>query len=303
MNKYLPDRIKPLQAGLLLAGWIGFIYTAVTILFFFHASLSIYSCWGINLAYILLAIYYLLKTKQVQNYSTVVYLLFWCIVLVGLALLVSNWFIDYSFDGQSYHGEAIIQVFNGWNPNYDHIPGNDIVSLVINHFSKASWITGGFLYKLTGSFECAKAANIIWMMANFCIAFYLFAKWVDNDFLCVILSALLACNPVWLNMYLGNMLDCQVSNTIYIIILLLIITISEKKLFLIPILYLAIIYSTNLKFTVVGYNIIFISATILFLLIRKIFFQYKVLVIHLSIAMFVAIVVIGYQTYMKHTIE
>ena len=245
MNKYLPDRIRLLQIGLLLAGWIGFIYTATTVLFFFHIGLSIYSCWGINLAYILLTIYYLFTTKQVHDYSTIVYLLFWVIVLVGAALFVSSWFIDYSYDGQSYHGEAIIQIYNGWNPNYDHIPGNDIVSLVINHFSKASWITGGFLYKLTGSFECAKAANIIWMIANFCIAFYLFTKWVNNNFLSIILSALIACNPVWLNMYLGNMLDCQVSNTNYIFILLLIITVSEKKLFLIPFLYLLIIYSTN----------------------------------------------------------
>jgi hypothetical protein len=303
MNRYLPDRIKLLQVGLLLAGWVGFMYTAVTILFFFHVGLSIYSCWVINLVYILLTIYYLFRTKQVKDYSTIVYLLFCCIVLVGLSLLVSNWFIDYSFDGQSYHGEAIIQIYNGWNPNYDHITGNDIVSLVINHFSKASWITGGFLYKLTGSFECAKAANIIWMMANFCIAFYLFTKWFDNNFLSIILSALLACNPVWLNMYLGNMLDCQVSNTIYIFILLLLITISEKKLFLIPFLYIVIIYSTNLKFTVVGYNIIFIAAIILFLIVRKVFFQYKTLVIHLCIAMFVAVAVIGYQTYTKNTIE
>jgi hypothetical protein len=303
MNKFLPDRIKLLQVGLLLAGWISFIYTTTTILFFFRIGLSIYSCWGINLAYILFAIYYLFKTKQAQDYLTVVYLLFSVIVLIGVALFVSNWFIDYSYDGQSYHGEAIIQINNGWNPDYDHIPGNDIVSLVINHFSKASWITGGFLYKLTGRFECAKASNIIWMMANFCIAFYLFKKWFDNNFLSIILSSLIACNPVWLNMYLGNMLDSQVANTIYIFILLLIITISEKKLFLILFLYLVIIYSTNLKFTVVGYNIIFIAATILFLLIRKIFFQYKVLVIHLCIAMFAAIVVIGYQTYMKNTIE
>lgn len=303
MDKYLPDRIQLLQVGLLLAGWIGFIYTVTTILFFFHVGLSIYSCWGINFSYTLLAIYYLLKTKQVRVYSAVIYPLFLSIILIGLVLFVSNWFIDYSYDGQSYHGEAIIQIYNGWNPNYNHIPGNDIISLVINHFSKASWVTGGFFYKLTGSFECAKAANIIWMMANFCIAFYLFTKWFNNNYLSIILSMLLACNPVWLNMYLGNMLDCQVSNTIYIFILLLIITIAEKKFFLIPFLYLVIVYSTNLKFTVVGYNIIFIASVIFFLLIRKIFSDYRPLVIHLCMAIFVAVAIIGYQTYTKNTIE
>ncbi len=137
--------MKLLQIGLLLTGWIGFIYTAASILFFFHIGLNIYSCWAINFAYIGFAFFYLFKTKQVRDYSTIVYLLFRGIVLIGLALLVSNWFIDYSFDGQSYHGEAIIQVFNGWNPNYDHIPGNDVVSLVINHYSKASWITRVFI--------------------------------------------------------------------------------------------------------------------------------------------------------------
>src|SRR5438552_12485225 len=104
-------------------------------------------------------------------------------------------------------------------------------------------------------------------------------------------------------MLLGNMLDRQVSNTIYIFILLLIITIAEKKLFLIPFLYMVIIYSTNLKFTVVGYNVIFIACTILFLLIRRIFFQYRALAVHLCIAIFVAVAIIGYQTYTKNTIE
>ena len=303
MIKYFPNRIKLLQIGLLLAGWIGFIYTASTILFFFNITESIYSCWGINIAYAFLAAYYLFKTKQALNYLDIFYLLFCSIILIGLALLVSNRFIDYSYDGQSYQGEAILQIYNGWNPDYNHIPGNGIVDLVINHFSKASWITGGFLYKLTGSFECAKAANIIWMIANFCIAFYLFSKWFDNKFLSFILSALLACNPVWLNMYLGNMLDSQVANALYIFLLLLIISISEKKFFLIPSLYLIIIYSTNLKFTVVGYNIIFIGAVFLFLILRKTFSDYKLLAIHLCIAMFMALVVIGYQTYMKNTIE
>jgi hypothetical protein len=303
MIKYFPNRMRLLQIGLLLAGWICFIYIAPTILFFFNVTVSIYSCWSINVAYIILITYYLFKTKQVQHYSDIFYLLFYSIVLVGLALFISNWFIDYSYDGQSYHGEAIIQIYNGWNPDYDHIPENGIIGMVINHFSKASWIAGGFLYKLTGSFECAKAPNIILMMANFCIAFYFFIKWFDNRYLSILFSALLACNPIWLNMYLGNMLDCQVANAMYIFILLLIISITEKKLVFIPFLYLIIIYSTNLKFTVVGYNIIFIGAVILFFIIRKIFSDYKSLVVHLCIALFVAVAVIGYQTYIKNTIE
>jgi hypothetical protein len=302
MIKYFPNKLKLLQTGLFLAGWIGFIYTASTVLFFFNITESIYSCWGINIGYIILVIYYLLKTDQVQRYSEVFYLLFCSVILIVLALVVSNSFIDYSYDGQSYHGEAIIQIYNGWNPNYDHIPENGIIGLVINHFSKSSWITGGFLFKLTGNFECAKAPNIILMMANFCIAFYLFSKWFDK-ILSIILSALLACNPVWLNMYLGNMLDCQVANAMYIFILLLIIPITEKRSVVIPFLYLIIIYSTNLKFTVVGYNIIFIVAVLIFLIVRKIFSDYRSLVIHLCIAMFVAIAVIGYQTYIKNTVE
>jgi len=302
MNKYFPDRTRLLQIGLLLTGWLGFIYTGATILYFFRISLTIYSCWGINLFYIALTFYYLFKTKQVQRYSEIFYLFFYCIILVVLPLLISNWFIDYSYDGQSYHGEAIIQIYNGWNPDYDHIPGDGITSLVINSFSKASWITGGFLYKLTGSFECAKATNIIWMIANFCIACYLFSKWFNKS-LSAIFSVLLACNPVWLNMYLGNMLDSQVANTVYIFILLLIVAIHEKNALIIPFLYMVIIYSTNLKFTVVGYNIVFIFFVLLFLMIRKKIFEQKVLIIHLCMAIFVAVTVIGYQTYTRNTLE
>jgi hypothetical protein len=302
MIKFLPNKIRFFQTGLLLAGWIGFIYAASTVLFFFNITESIGACWGVNVTYVSLVVAYLFKTNEAKKYSDIFYVLVCSILLIVLALLISNWFIDYSYDGQAYHGEAIIQIYNGWNPNYDHIPGNGIIELVINHFSKASWITGGFLYKLTGRFECAKAANIILMFANLCIAFYLFSKWFDN-YLSIILSALLACNPVWLNMYLGNMLDSQVANAMYIFILLLIIAIIEKRSVLIPFLYLVIIYSTNLKFTVVGYNILFIIAVLIFIIISKTFVVYRSLIIPLFIALFFAVAVIGYQTYTKNTIE
>ncbi|MEO6452820.1 MAG: hypothetical protein ABIN97_02045 [Ginsengibacter sp.] len=303
MSNFLFDRLKILQVGLLLAGWIGFIYFASSILFFFDVAISAPSCWLVNLVYIAVVVFYFFRTKQVAHYSEIAYLLSASLILIIISLLISRWFIDYSYDGQAYHGEAIIKISNGWNPNYEHIPGDGIITLVINHFAKASWIAGGFLFKLTGNFECAKAGNIILMIANFYIAFYLFTKWFANKFISVILAALLACNPVWLNMYLGNMLDSQVANAMYIFILLMIISLTEKKVFVIPFLYFVIIYSTNLKFTVVAYNIIFIAAIILFLLIRKIFSQHRPLAIHLCFAMLIAVAVTGYQTYIKNTVE
>jgi len=304
MKDYFLKKIDGLLIGLMLLGWIGFIYFSTTILFYLNVAVSIYSCWAVTITYIVL-LYFFLKKYYLNNPSSSVNInfnIYFSIVIVLLSFLVSNYFIDYSFDGQAYHGPAIIQIYNGWNPNYHYITEKGIIEICINHFAKASWITGGFLYKLTGSFQCAKASSIILMAANFFIALYFFRKKNFSNTLAIIISLLLACNPIWLNMYLSNMLDSQVANCTFIFAILVVLFVEEKKIALMPFLYLTVIYAVNLKFSVLVYFTIFCAAIFLYLFSKKQLLKNKVLIIHISIAMLLAVLVIGYQTYVKNTL-
>ena len=297
-------KIDALHIGLILLGWIGFIYFFSTLLFFLNIIVSNYSCWSVTLIYILFLYFFLKKYYINNNIPTlnIIYNVVVSILIVLLSFLISNYFIDNSFDGQYYHGPAIIHIYNGWNPNYNYITEKGIIGICINHFAKASWITGGFLYKLTGSFQCAKATSIILMAANFFIALYFFRKRDFSNTLAIIISLLLACNPIWLNMYLSNMLDSQVANCTYIFAILIILYLEEKKIVLLPFLYLTIIYAINLKFSVLVYFAIFCAAIFIYLFIKKQLVKNKGLIIHISIAMLLAVLVIGYQTYVKNTL-
>ena len=297
-------KIDALHIGLILLGWIGFIYFFSTLLFFLNIIVSNYSCWSVTLIYILLLYFFLKKYYINNNIPTlnIIYNVVVSILIVLLSFLISNYFIDNSFDGQYYHGPAIIHIYNGWNPNYNYITEKGIIGICINHFAKASWITGGFLYKLTGSFQCAKATSIILMAANFFIALYFFRKRDFSNTLAIIISLLLACNPIWLNMYLSNMLDSQVANCTYIFAILIILYLEEKKIVLLPFLYLTIVYAVNLKFSVLVYFTIFCVALFAYLLYKKELLKNKRLIIHISFAMLLAVLVIGYQTYVKNTL-
>lgn len=290
-----------LSIGLILTGFIGYIFSISTLLFFADASITKITVWSIVVSYIVLCYAYFYYKK---NNTRIISQLLWALFFVIISLLVSSYFIDYSYDGQSYHGEAIIQLRNGWNPTMSYLPNDetDIISLVINHFSKASWVTGAFFYTLTGNFESAKAANLIFIFANFFIAYPFFKTWFSKN-LSLVFAGLIAFNPICLNMYLSNMLDSQIANGTFIFFILLFFYFDQKQKLVMPVIVLLIIYMLNLKFTVVGYFGIYIFALGIFFIIKK---QLKVNLaplIKLSVACLLAVVVFGYNVYVKNTID
>ncbi|MEI6728779.1 MAG: hypothetical protein WCK98_04005 [bacterium] len=75
-----------------------------------------------------------------------------------VSLNVSQKFYDLSYDGQAYHGEAIIELNEGWNPIYERAPGygGGTHSIWLNAYPKASWLNSVSIYKVTGNIESGK---------------------------------------------------------------------------------------------------------------------------------------------------
>ncbi len=89
-----------------------------------------------------------------------------------LFLWISGQFYDLSYDGQTYHQEAIIHLKkNGWNPVYDAPlklgTGQDIW---INHYAKMAEICAASLYTLTGHIELSKMFNLLLIGGSFFIS-------------------------------------------------------------------------------------------------------------------------------------
>jgi hypothetical protein len=302
MKQYLPTNKSIHLIGLILLGFIGYQFSVSTLLFFVNITISKANCWAILLSYLTVSswyLYYSYKTSITKKEFIVLY--GWSALIAAFSLLWSSYFIDYSYDGQSYHGEAIIQLANGWNPTRNYLPSDDIITLVINHFAKGSWVNGAFFYKLTGIFECAKSANLILIFATFFVAYPFFIK-KFSKITTTILACLIAFNPICLNMYLSNMLDGQIASLTFLFFILLYNIVHEKETKLLPFLYLLIFYILNLKFTVVGYFGVFGFALIFYFLLKKQFQKQFQFIVHYGIACLLALFLFGFNAYTKNII-
>ncbi|MEL6980628.1 MAG: hypothetical protein AAGM38_18450 [Pseudomonadota bacterium] len=86
-------------------------------------------------------------------------------VLWLAAILLAGSVYDWSWDGQHYHQELVIQLARGWNPVWESFRVADVglvdgeLDLWINHYPRAAGALGAAVYGLTGAIETAKFFN------------------------------------------------------------------------------------------------------------------------------------------------
>lgn len=299
-NKNLNNKLE--AVGTLLLGFITFPFLIYNILFFIDITINQFNTWLISIFY-LMGSFLFLKYNQQYKLKEIIHCILTFIIIIICSLFVSSYFIDYSFDGQGYHGEAILQLINGWNPTKTNLNEKvDFVFVVINHFSKAYWISGAYLYKLTNTFECAKSINIILSIALFCFGYVFFRNWFNKN-KSLLIALLIAFNPITLNMILSNMLDSQIASLICIFFILLFNLYTKKSYTNIFILFLVMAYLINLKFTLVGYVIVFLFSFVFYIFFNKKLLLFKSQIFYLGIIFFVSTCIFGYNTYTKNIIQ
>ncbi|MCM3560192.1 hypothetical protein M4D57_16620 [Brevibacillus borstelensis] len=150
-------------------------------------------------------------------------------LVLGISLYVSAHTYDLSWDGQTYHQEAIILLKDGWNPVYEQLEaptdaelaklqGRELLTvfeLWINHYSKGSWLLDSLLYKVTDQIEVSKIFNFILLFASFFLsAAAMLTAFPAKPKRAVILSLLLACNPVVVTQLITFYIDGQLASLI-----------------------------------------------------------------------------------------
>ena len=299
-NKFTNNKIESI--GTILIGFICIPFIIYNFLFFIDIPINTFNSWLICLFYFVGSFFYL-KFIQKLHLNEIIKCVFISILIILISLIISGYFIDYSFDGQGYHGEAIIQLANGWNPTKTNLNEKiDFVFAVINHFSKAYWISGAYLYSLTNKFESAKSINIISSIALFCYGYVFVRKWFNKN-KSILISLLIAFNPITLNMILSNMLDSQIASFLFIFFILLYNLFTKKNYTSIFILFLILAYLINLKFTLVGYVIIFLFSFFFYLFFIKKLWDFKYPILLLVVIFLFSTFVLGYNTYTKNTIQ
>jgi hypothetical protein len=222
-----------------------------------------------------------------------------------LSFILSLFFIDVSWDGQTYHQETVIQLAQGWNPFLKaldpHNAAEKALFLLSNHFPKASEITEAGFYAVVRHIESGKALNLLLMMAAF--FFTLSSLMASKRFTlrkAMILSLLAAFNPVTLCQSLTFYLDGNLYSLFVCLLSLLYLFYLERKTYVAILLILMSVYFINIKFTGLVYFCIgFFGFMLIVLLKRETAVLKKALIIFIC-SLVVGVFVCGYSPYVTN---
>ena len=225
--------------------------------------------------------------------------------LVFISYLISSRYIDVSYDGQSYHQTAIIELRNGWNPLKKTLDSEELGTLSrwLNHYPKGPWINSVGLYEIFGDIEPAKMLNLIYAFASFLILLSLFLELRISWLYRVSIPLIITFNPVVLYQSMSFYVDGQLYSFLVILCALLWLHHVHKDWVYLMLFFSTVAVLVNIKFTAVVYSIIAISVAILLLLFENDIHRSKrVFLVSIS-AFFLGIFLVGFNPYVKNTIN
>ncbi len=269
-------KLSILLGGILLAFPCSLLFVSSTLFFLgvpvsrFHIPMALamaagFGWWSINCYF-------------AQERIRVFALLFGAAVIaIVLFAVISSRIYDISWDGQTYHTEAIVQLANGWNPFREALPPGLVMHeypwffpIYLGFFPKGPWICAAALYKFSGSFESGKAFHLVLILTCLLVSFAALStlrsiKWPWR----LILSLLIAFNPVSFYQMFTYYVDGQLSSLLAITVGLLILVYRRPDPVLMVVLTLAVILMMDVKLTGALYVSILVGGYWLFYLLVK----------------------------------
>lgn len=243
-------------------------------------------------------------------------------IVLTISTLISTYTFDRSSDGNTYHKDAVGNLYLGWNPVYESsekfvnknlkIENYDMHEYDIwkDHYAKANWILQANFYKLTDNIESGKAINFLFIYILFTISFTYFYSKIGVKSL--FLSLIITFNPITCNQlytFYNDQLGTSLLFTL-IISLLKIVDKNDKEDVKLKFLYLFLtfIIITNIKFNIMGYSMIFTFIFMLYYLYQKykdkeFLNTFKKLFISYIIVFTISFGIVGYSTYIKNFID
>lgn len=214
---------------------------------------------------------------------------------------------DTSWDGQWYHQDAIIKLYNGWNPIYSTSTSNELGAsdMWIHHYTQGAWIIESSILKLTERIQSAKILTSILILVSFLNVIYIFLKYklLRNKTLIVLIALAVSLNPIALSQMFSFYVDGISALLITNILILLFAYYKENQSsYILIFLAFTISIYINVKFSNLVYISIVLFGYFLLLLLnnRKLIKQF---ILSFSIIYILSVLVIGYSSYTKNTIE
>ena len=244
------------------------------------------------------------KEKRL-SLSTLINVLIFLLIIFG-SIKASEAIYDFSFDGQGYHQEALMYLDEGWNPIYEQTELGPQRDLWVTHYAKGVWFMGYSIYKVTEKLETGKAINLILFTGTLFMLIEFLRSYRINWLRTILLSTTAVSSPIVLNQVFTNYNDFHIHLLIINLIIGYITYFKRQEQSALLILFFSMIILINIKFTALGYAVIFTGFPILMVLYKKYIIkesvQIKNLIITLVLSMVLAIGVVGASSYIKNTL-
>lgn len=303
------------ETGIFLLLWLSILLIGSVLLFFCGVTISKFH---LPIFFFLTGIIYIFyKRKDSKKEKAFVLLLSLGIIIVSI--LISTFMFDRSSDGNTYHKDAIGVLKEGWNPIYgssedfiqtreDDSKNLTEYSIWIDHYAKANWIIAANFYAFTDHIESGKAMNLISIYIVFSLIFTELATLFSRKKACI-LALITAMNPITVSQmftYYNDQLVCLFLFLAIFCLIKLDQNLKDKESW--GIYSLTFIILANMKFNGLGYLLVF-SFLFVCRYLYKAYRQKEFLSVFKKLCcifiplLVVGIVIIGYPTYIKNTID
>ncbi len=237
---------------------------------------------NISISYMHLPVAFVLSLIELhlinkENYKNILISSFIVLIVSVFSVNICGQIFDTSYDGNSYHKEAIGLLKNGWNPIYssaesfgkkiDYDAGHTIW---IENYPKASWIIGATIYKITNNIETAKVFNLLILFIVFFIIAYLINKYYKNKIFAILMPLAVCTLPILWQQLLSLYLDGFLGFILLLIIIYMYLLIKDEKKEYFFVMGCLLIIIINLKFTGLLYAGLFCLGYYIVYLIKKI---------------------------------
>lgn len=291
--------------GGVLLNFAGITLLLVSILFIFNKEINSY-IFIISLILSMISLFAMTEKDTRYSINSILNMIV-CLMIIFGAIKLSEHYYDFSYDGQAYQQEALIQLNNGWNPVYETVNTGNTKDLWINHYAKAIWYMGSTIYEFTGNIESAKAFNFIILISTLFLLIEFINRFLNSWIKTLIISFVLVFSPVVINQIFTNY------NDFFIILMILNILVGylayfeqhNKKALLT--IFTSLLILINIKFTALGYAVVLTGIPIL-IIIYKVYIlkqkiQYKKLVLVIIASFVIGLGIVGNATYVKNTLS
>lgn len=309
MKKYLKE------SGMFLLFWMCLMVTLTITLFFIHVTITTFH---LIVSLLLSSIVYYLFTKKKNTKKEILKIIMLSLTIISFSTLISTIMFDRSSDGNTYHKDAIGVLKEGFNPVYesslDFIKDRDNnselseYSIWADHYAKANWVIAANFYSLTDNIESGKAMNLISMYIVFSFIFTSLVLILDKK-KSFIISIIAVLNPITASQIFTYYNDQLVLLYLFLSVLFLIRLdkdINDKESWFGYIL--SFILLANMKFNGLGYLLVFSFLFVCRYLYKaykekKFLYLFKKLCLIFIPLFIVSLVIVGYPTYIKNTID